>query len=252
VSVTTSLPVAEVVTAVSGGKLALRTVEEYAYSPSRSDRRHRPDGDEMTEQQQSETTGNRKGPDPVDPTVDKFQRSLDGFDQRVAAVRDDQWQAPTPCSEWDVRALVGHVTSEQLWAPSMLAGRTMAEVGDRFDGDVLGDDPRAAWREAAAGAREAAASSKALDGMVHVSYGDVPAERYLTEMTLDAVVHAWDLARATGGDERLDPELVELALALVEPNLELLAASGLFGAPLEVPAGADPQTRLLALLGRRA
>jgi uncharacterized protein (TIGR03086 family) len=202
----------------------------------------------MSEQQQSEVTGVASGTD----TVNLFQRALDGFDQRVAAVADGQWQAPTPCSEWDVRTLVGHVTSEQLWAPSMLAGRTMAEIGDRFDGDVLGDDPQASWRKAAAGAKEAAESPGALDGAVHVSYGDVPAERYLTEMTLDAVVHAWDLARAIGADERLDPQLVELALSMVEPNLEFLAASGLFGAPLEVPSGADPQTRLLALLGRRA
>lgn len=181
-----------------------------------------------------------------------FTCALDDFDQRVAAVSDGQWGAPTPCTDWDVRALVGHVTGEQLWAPEMLAGRTMANVGDRFEGDVLGDDPRRAWRRAAAASRAAAEAPGALEGTVHASYGDVAAQRYLTEMTLDATVHAWDLARAIGADERIDPELVELALSLVEPNRELLAASGLFGTPLEVPADTDPQTRLLAMLGRRA
>jgi uncharacterized protein (TIGR03086 family) len=174
------------------------------------------------------------------------------FGTRVHAVTPDAWDRPTPASEWTVRDIVNHLVGEHLWAPELLGGARVSDVGDRFDGDVLGDDPRSAWHEAAAGAKEAAASPGVLDGTVHVSYGDVPAARYLTEMTLDAAVHAWDLARAIGGDERLEPELVELALAMVEPNLELLAASGLFGAPLEVPAGAGPQTRLLALLGRRA
>src|ERR1700712_3782931 len=198
----------------------------------------------MSEQQQAT---------PTEPgIVDLFRLALDGFDQRVAAVGDGQGGAPTPSSEGDVRTLVGHVTGEQLWAPAIPAGQTMAEIGDRFDGAVLGEDPQRSWRDAAATARAAAESPGALDGTVHVSYGDVPAERYLTEMPLDAAVHAWDLARAIGAGERLGPALVQLALSLVEPNLEMLAASGLFGAPLEAPAGADPQTRLLAFLGRRA
>jgi uncharacterized protein (TIGR03086 family) len=189
------------------------------------------------------------------PTADLqslFGQALDEFDRRVAAVNEAQWSSSTPCSDWDVRALVGHVVTEQLWAPAMLAGQTMEEIGDRFDGDVLGAEPLAAWRSAAARARVAAEAPGALDATVHVSYGAVPAPRYLTEMTLDAVVHTWDLARAIGADERLDPALVALGLAVVEPNLELLAASGLFAEPVPVPPDSDPQVRLLGLVGRRA
>ena len=181
-----------------------------------------------------------------------FGRALDEFERRVTTVSAEQWSAPTPCTDWDVRTLVGHVVAEQLWAPSMLAGETMEEVGDRFDGDVLGDDPAAAWRSAAARARSAAGAPDALEVTVHASYGAVPAGRYLTEMTLDVAVHTWDLARGIGADERLDPDLVDFALAVVEPNLAMLSASGLFAPPLPVAEGASAQERLLALLGRQA
>jgi uncharacterized protein (TIGR03086 family) len=181
-----------------------------------------------------------------------FDRALDEFDRRVRAVGREQWNAPTPCTDWDVRTLVNHVVGEQLWAPPILAGQTVDEVGDRFDGDVLGEDPARTCAAASADSRTAAHAPGAMDGTVHVSYGTVPAERYLAEMTLDATVHAWDLARAVGADEQLDETLVGVGLAIVEPNLELLAASGLFGEPVSVPEDSDPQVRLLALLGRRA
>ena len=60
----------------------------------------------------------------------------------------DQWALDTPCTEWNVRTLVNHVTVEDLWVPPLLRGATIEEIGDRFDGDQLGDDPKAAWRTA--------------------------------------------------------------------------------------------------------
>ena len=70
-------------------------------------------------------------------------------------------------------------------------------------------------------------------------------------MTADAVVHTWDLSRAIGADERLPESLVAAALREVEPYAGALEGSGLFAAPVQPPAGADAQTRLLCLLGRR-
>jgi uncharacterized protein (TIGR03086 family) len=174
------------------------------------------------------------------------------FDRRVRAVRPDQWQDPTPCTEWDVRALVDHVVTEQLWAPLLLSGATIDDVGDRFDGDQLGDDPVAAWMSAAAAAWEAFAAPGALRGHVELSYGRRPADGYCQEMTLDLAVHAWDLARGIGADKRLDEELTREVLAFIEPQAEQLASTGMFAPPVAVGEDADTQTRLLALLGRRA
>jgi uncharacterized protein (TIGR03086 family) len=184
-------------------------------------------------------------------TVSRFASAMGEFDRRVRAVRPDQWQDPTPCTEWDVRALVDHVVTEQLWAPLLLSGATIDDVGDRFDGDQLGDDPVAAWASAAAAAREAFAAPSALRGHVELSYGRRPADGYCQEMTLDLAVHAWDLARGIGADERLDEELTREVLAFIEPQVEQLAGTGMFAPPVAVGDDADAQTRLLALLGRR-
>lgn len=179
------------------------------------------------------------------------RRAMNEFDQRVRAVRPDQWDNPTPCTEWTVRDLVNHLTSEQLWAPLLLDGATLDEVGDRFDGDVLGSDPAAAWTEASAGARAAWERPGATTGEVHVTGGTIPAEDYGWQMTMDLAVHAWDLARGIGADEELDPRLVEAVHTVFAPQADSFQGLGIFAPPQPVGDDADRQTRLLALLGRR-
>lgn len=181
-----------------------------------------------------------------------FARAVAGFSRVVHAIGVDQWSDPTPCTDWDVRELVRHLTVEQLWAPPLLSGATVADVGDRFDGDVLGDDPVTHWDQAAAASVAAFAASDIAHGVVSLSRGPTPAGQYLGEMTADAVIHTWDLARAVGADETLDAELVAAVYEQFAPHVELLAASGLFDPPVPVPDDAPLQTRLLALTGRAA
>ena len=182
--------------------------------------------------------------------TDLYLRSLDEFDQRVRVITDDQWGDPTPCTEWNVRDLVNHVVGEDLWAPLLLEGMTLEEVGGRFDGDVLGDDPVARWTRARDGA------VRAIEGWtgrpVHTSMGQIAAEEYVEQLFTDHLIHAWDLARGIGADEELDPELVGECYRRSLPHTQLIRASGVFGTQVVPPAGADPQTRLLALYGRRA
>jgi uncharacterized protein (TIGR03086 family) len=186
----------------------------------------------------------------VSTLLELHDRAFSEFNRRVHSITPSQWQAPTPCTDWTVRDLVNHLTAEQLWVPPLIGGATVQEIGSRFDGDVLGVDPASAWDSAANASRAAFAEPGALDRIVHLSYGDHPAEHYLTEMIADLVIHAWDLARGIGGDTTLDPELVERVLAFSESHAAGLAASGLFAPPVQVPADADPQTRLIALHGR--
>jgi uncharacterized protein (TIGR03086 family) len=179
-------------------------------------------------------------------------RALDEFDRRVRLISRNQWTDQTPCSEWSVRDLVNHVTVEQLWAPDVFAGRTIAEVGDRFAGDQLGDDPVAVWERAAAGARTAFGAEGALLGKVHLSYGTAAASHYAAEMAVDVIVHTWDLARAINADETLDDELVGYALEQGEARGASLAESGYFAPALPVARRADKMTRMLAQYGRAA
>lgn len=185
------------------------------------------------------------------PLLTRHAEALGLFSSRVRAV-GDRWGAPTPCAGWSVRDLVNHLTAEQLWVPRLVReGRTLAQVGDRYDGDVLGDDPVTAWERAAAGARDAFREEGALDRTVNLSYGDTASAAYCSQMAADAVVHAWDLSRAIGADERLPPALVDFALAEFAPYAASLPATGLFAEPVPSAPGADAQTRLLTMLGRR-
>lgn len=176
--------------------------------------------------------------------------AIGAFDALVRPLRDDRWPLPTPDADWTVRDLVNHVTAEQLWAPELLAGCWIEDVGGVFDGDVLGDDPVDRWVDASVQAREAFLAPDALDRRVHLSYGDESGAEYCAQMTFDLVVHAWDLARATGGDEEVDPALVAWALRYAEARSTFLEPGPLFRGPLDVDDGADDLTRLLALTGR--
>ncbi|MDX3663536.1 TIGR03086 family metal-binding protein [Streptomyces sp. ID05-26A] len=173
------------------------------------------------------------------------------FDRRVREIAPDQWSLGTPCREWSVRDLVGHLVHEQLWAPELLAGCTAAQVGDRFDHDNLGDDPLVSWVVAAAAAREAWLGPHALAKPVTVSSGKLDAEEYCWQMTTDLAVHAWDLARSIGADERIDPGLVSAVLAYVERNADEWSGSSMFDSAVPVAPDADDQTRLIGLLGRK-
>jgi uncharacterized protein (TIGR03086 family) len=183
--------------------------------------------------------------------VGLFGRSCREFDRRVAEVGADQWALDTPCTEWDVRTLVNHVAVEDLWVPPLLRGESIEQVGDRFDGDQLGDDPKAAWRAAHDAAVRAVGELPSPESTVHLSFGDFPASFYLTQLIFDHVVHAWDLATAIDGDTRLDPELVDFSVDEFVSHEDSYRASGAIAERPTMPDGADAQTRLLAMFGRR-
>lgn len=174
------------------------------------------------------------------------------FDRRMHQVRADQWGAPTPCTEWTVRDLVNHLVYEQLWAPLTVRGATVAQVGDRFEGDVLGTDPLKVWTEASAEARAAWLEPDVLTRDVEVSFGRIPAQAYGWQMTADLAIHAWDLAKGIGADERIDAELASTLHEVLAPQVPSWQGIGIVAPPVPVPDSADIQTRLLALFGRSA
>ena len=178
------------------------------------------------------------------------RRAIQGFGDRLRAVRDDQWHLPTPCTEWDVRMLVNHVTGENLWTVPLFAGQTIEEVGDSLAGDILGDDPRATWDGSEGPAIAAVQEPGAMERMVHLSRGLTPGLDYATEMLFDYTIHAWDLARATGGDEKLDPEVVAFCTEWFGAVEDAYRAVGAIAERPPIPDDADQQTLMLAMTGR--
>ena len=189
----------------------------------------------------------------TDELVQLHGRCGQRFAALVTGVGPGQWHDSTPCSEWDVRTLVHHLLYEQYWVPPLFEGLGIEQVGDRFEGDLMGDDA-SAWPGLLASSIEqahaAVAQPGALDRTVHLSFGDVPGREYAIQLIADLAIHGWDLAQATGQDATLDPDTVALLLAWTEANVELLAGSGMFGVRIDAVFGAPDDVRLLGLLGR--
>ena len=179
-------------------------------------------------------------------------RACAGAQRTIEGIKPDQWDDPTPCGDWSVRQVLHHLVYGNLWVAPLVEGEAIEEVGDRFEGDILGADPAAAARSSAAAAVDAFRAPGALERPVAVSYGPIPGARYCSHRFLDVLIHGWDLAKATGQDTGLDPELVEACWRIVQAEAELFAGSGAFDDEVPVSADAPLQTRLLARLGRHA
>jgi uncharacterized protein (TIGR03086 family) len=183
--------------------------------------------------------------------ADLYRRCADVFDEVVEQIGAGQLDRPTPCGSWDVRTVLNHVVGEALWLPVLLSGHTIAEVGDRFAGDLLGRDPVGSWRAADLAAREAATSVDE-SRPIALSYGTVPAEEYLRQVAADHLVHAWDLAQGLGAPSLLPEDVVVEVSRWFADAEDAYRAAGAIGPRIAVSDDADPQTRLLALFGRQA
>jgi uncharacterized protein (TIGR03086 family) len=169
----------------------------------------------------------------------------------IGRVRREQLALPTPCTHWDVRALLGHVLA--VVQRSALVG----EGGSAAPGNrVVRIEPghwRHAFETSAGRARCAWARPHALTGTTAGPWGTVSAPVALSGFVLELVAHAWDLAVGIGEPARLDPDLAAAAMRIATrlAPAELRDDGGAFGPPRTAPAGADPATQLAAYLGRR-
>ena len=174
-------------------------------------------------------------------TVGEWARVVRGLDA-------SQWGLATPCTEWSVRDLVNHVVGEDLWTVPLVNGATIAEVGERFDGDVLGGEPVARALEAADEAVTAVAARLPEGGTVHLSYGEERADEYVWQLCADHLIHGWDLAAATGADSRMPHDLVAALADWFSSHEEGYRSAGVIGEQGELTG--DGQHDLLARFGR--
>lgn len=165
----------------------------------------------------------------------------------VSSIEPNQWEAATPCSEWDVRALVNHMTgTTKLFGASAL--RTAPDAPP--DAEHLGDDPARAFASATAAASAAWRSDGALEGSVSIP-GEMPAVACLGINIIDIGTHTWDLASAIGADHGLSPSAIQM---IDQWNHRVVSddvrAGGGFGDVLE-PTSEESLTSMLAFVGRR-
>ncbi len=167
----------------------------------------------------------------------------------LAGIRREQLGAPTPCSEWDVRALANHFVEVPQMAVAAATGGPMPESGT----DLVGDDPLGAFAGAARAAQAALAAPGGLDRTYALPWGEMPGSDLARILLADTTIHAWDLAKATDQLAALDPELCEEVLAwgrtVMKPEYRTPEAG--FGPEVTVPADAPACARLAAFYGRQ-
>jgi uncharacterized protein (TIGR03086 family) len=178
--------------------------------------------------------------------AEAHRRIAGAFTDRVRGTAPAAWDNPAPPAGWVARDVVRHLVE---WFPGFLqagAGITLPS------GPSVDQDPQAAW-EVHSDAVQALLDDPATPSKVlsNPHIGDVPLDRAIDRFyTADVFLHTWDLARATGQDESLEPDRCAQMLAGMEPMDEVLRASGHYGPRVPVPDDADAQTRLIAFIGR--
>jgi uncharacterized protein (TIGR03086 family) len=183
--------------------------------------------------------------------ADRYRRRADGFEAKIANVAPDGWAAPSPCDEWTARDVVGHIVDMHGVMLRPL-DRTLSPAPS------IDDDPLGTFRAARA-------DVEALldDPVLAATECDTPMGRMTLEQHIDGVVsedmvlHGWDLARATGQDDTIDPAEIDRlwpGVQNIPAEMRIPEAFGpgivVFGPEVEVPADAPLQDRVLGLLGR--
>ena len=178
--------------------------------------------------------------------LEHYDRLAGEMADRIASVPEDRWEDPSPCEGWTARDVVSHLVD----TPGMFFG--LAEEPPPSGGPSVADDPAGAFahvRKAVTAALEdPAIADKEYDSFAGRSTFAEGIDRFICA---DLVVHGWDLARATGLDERMDPDEIRPIHEALEPMDDKMRGPGAFGPKLEPPEGADEQTKLLCFLGRQ-
>jgi uncharacterized protein (TIGR03086 family) len=178
----------------------------------------------------------------------------------VGQIRADQWDMILPESfatrsrpeRPSLRALINYHAFDDAWVPDMLAGLTLDEAGaTKFDGDLLGEDPSAAFEAIADRACAAASEVRDLDAVAQLSFGDYPVREYFWQINSFRALRAHDIARELGADAALPDDLVQGVWDEVSPHAEEWRTIGVFPPSVAVPDDAPLLDRLLGLTGRR-
>ncbi len=178
--------------------------------------------------------------------AERYERRANAFTDKVAAVPDDQWSAPSPCEEWTARDVVEHVVNSQ--------GMFLGFVGrEQVDLPSLDDDPEGAVRAATGrilqDLKDPDLAAETFEGFMGTQAFEASVDRFLSA---DLVVHGWDLARATGQDDTIPTEdVTALHASLGDFPEEAMRSPGAFGPEVEVADDASDQDKLIAFLGRR-
>lgn len=182
--------------------------------------------------------------------LDLFDRATEWTATKVAGAQG-RLDAQTPCDEWTARRLIDHLLAgQQMFASGPSGGTIAPPTGE--PPELVGDDPAAQYEDARKATLHAYSQPGVLEGTVKGSSGDVPAMQVMGIAFCDQLIHGWDLAKATGQDATMPPDLAEVAMQFVGGRIsdEARGPGKNFKAAVEVPDDASAQDKLVAYCGR--
>ena len=178
--------------------------------------------------------------------VELFEKATSGINKIISGIKQDQIDAQTPCSEWKVKDLIEHLIGGASHLNAAMGG------GDSpsSEGDVA--KLSASFTSVVADLLQKASNPPALEAQVATPAGEMSAGQFIGILSLDNLVHTWDLAKATGQDTALDPALTEACYGMFVPALiDMARPHGAFGPAVSVPDNASTQDKLLGYTGRQ-
>jgi uncharacterized protein (TIGR03086 family) len=178
--------------------------------------------------------------------LDDLARASAATASLIDQIKTDQWTAPTPCTQWSVRDVVGHLVGMNLVFVAMFEQGPRPERGV----DRLGTDPAGAFRGSAEALQAAAARPGVLERSQQTPLGVATGSDRVQWRIVDLLVHSWDLAQATGIPAELPEDLAEQALTLARADLPSQPLAGRFADPQPIRDDASAIDRLAAFTGR--
>ena len=179
----------------------------------------------------------------MDP-ADLFRRSSEWAATVFSGVKADQHGDPTPCTDWDVAGLMDHLVGSNRFFAAAARGETPPGGG-------AGDDPAGAYRDSVGEVMAAYAAPGVYEQIIQTPGGEMPGAALYAIAASEQLIHGWDLAKATGQDTTLDPELAAAFDAMIRPNIDGAVEGGFYGPAVAVPGDASAGDKLVALVGRQ-
>jgi uncharacterized protein (TIGR03086 family) len=177
---------------------------------------------------------------------DRYRLVSNRFDGAVRAAAPDKWDVQSPCEQWKARDVVAHVVEGHRGVIAAVRGGEPEPLG-------ADEDPGQAWAKACRAIDDITGDPEAIAMEIDGPAGKMPAGEVIGRfVTMDLLVHTWDLARTVGADERLDEDAVRQAYEGLKPMDAMIRQPNFFGPKLDAPPDADLQTEFLYFLGRRA
>lgn len=178
--------------------------------------------------------------------LDRYRRVADGLTARVNAVPAEAWENVCPsCPEWTARQLMSHVIGNARWGLDQI--NEVEHVTRESIEDIPGE-----WAAVRDEVEQALADPVLAHRAIFGPFGPTAYTELIASLACsDMLIHTWDLARATGGDENLDPQLCLETLEWLLPMDEIIRRPGLFGRRVHPPQGADVVVALMSFCGRK-